>query len=133
MKKILLSLFLCTILFGYDIDVQKITQKIEKLKNFKISKRLNYKVYDPFATAKPILKKETIVRHIIARRAIVVETILNHKAFIDGSWHSSGGYIHGVKIIKVLHDGILVARGSKKVLIPLKKEKDIIKTKEYDK
>ncbi|MEA1982073.1 MAG: hypothetical protein U9N39_00900 [Campylobacterota bacterium] len=116
-------------LFADVIDVQKIALKIDKVHSSKISSTLDYRVYDPFATAKPILKKKTIIKRV-RHKSIVIETILNNRAFIEKKWYSVGDTIYGQKIKNVRRDGIVILKNYKKTFIPLKKNTNIIKIKE---
>lgn len=132
MKKVLLIIASFSMLFADTMDIKKIVQKIETVKNFKIPDGVPYKVYDPFESAKPILKRSSHPSyHHVKRGAIVIETILNHRAFIRGAWYKRGDFIYGAKILQVSQHGVVVEKGSVKRFIPLKKGKNFIKIKEY--
>ncbi len=115
-----------------DLDVTPIVSKIETLKqNKKTSPVVDYNVFDPFAKAKPLLAQQK--QHPITKkrvRPIVVQTILNRRALIDGKWYSKGDRIEGSTIIALKQHHIVVAKGDKTVTIPLKTGKRIITTKE---
>ena len=127
------TLFLFTISFlpliASMIDVQKIATRIDTISNSKISNKVDYNVYDPFATAKPILKKKTIVKRA-EQKNIVLETILNNRVFIERKWYSTGSYIHGYKIKNISANGIIITKNHKTLLIPLNKNKNLLKIKE---
>ncbi len=131
MKIALILLLLHSIIFSDTIDVKPIVKKIDYVKkNKKTSSTLDYTVFDPFAKAKPLLAKKEQKPVIKIAHPIIVQTILNSKALIDGKWIGVGQHIHGAKIKTVATDHIAVIRDNKLITITQKSKKNIIKTKE---
>jgi hypothetical protein len=118
-------------LYSSTIDVTPISKKIDALKNYKKSSAtLDYNVYDPFSSAKPLLatKEKKLVTTV--KHSIVIQTILNNKVFIDGKWFGVGSRIHGSTITAINANSISIIREGKYSIIALKSRKNIIQTKE---
>jgi len=136
MKKLVLIIITPILLMADHIEINKIAPKIKTFKNSeKISDTIDYDVYDPFATAKPIVivKKKVLkkrIKHIIKQNPIIIQTILNSKALINNRWYGAGDKIQGKKIKSVRKDAIIVIDNNKWVKITLKRNKSIIEIKE---
>ena len=132
MKRLFYIMLIALPLCAKDVDITSISEKIDALKQSKsTSPVLNYTLYDPFATAKPLLaakQKPPLIKKRI--RPIIVQTILNHRALIDGKWLRVGSSIYGGTISAIEQQHIVVTRGGKTITVPLKTGKRIIKTKE---
>jgi len=119
-------------LFTKDFDVEKIATQVEKIKTSnKLSPTLKYRVYDPFAKAKPILKeKQKNVMHKIRYRAIYPQTILNNEVFIEKKWYSVGDVIRGYEIKNINKRSILLYKDNVYKKVYLKSSKNIVKIEE---
>jgi len=127
-----ISLFILIPLFALasDVDVKLIVEKIEKLKSVNnISDKINYKVYDPFSQAKPILESKSFIVPQ-TRKKIILQTILNEKALINGKWYSVGDTLQGAVIKSINRDSIVIIRNGKKVKVSFEQRKAIIKLKQ---
>ncbi len=115
-----------------EVDVHKIAKKIDALHADKsLQMGVSYKVYDPFQRAKPLLaKKEKPAIIIKKRKKIKVETILNHKAWVDGKWLKKGDIINGAKVLAIKNDAIIILYDTKQVRIPLHQRTNILISKE---
>jgi len=128
---VLLIILTLSLLYSATIDVTPISKKIDLLKNRKKSPAtLNYNVYDPFSTAKPLLATKEKKPVVITKRPIIVQTILNKKALIDGRWYGVGSKVHAATITAIKENSITIHSGEKYSVIALKSRKNIIKTKE---
>jgi hypothetical protein len=131
MRIILSALLTFMTLYSNTIDVTSISKKIDDLKNNKKSSAtLDYRVYDPFYTAKPLLATKERKPTNTAKRPIVLQTILNHKVLIDGRWYGVGDHVHGARITAIKENTITLLSSGKHVVISLRTRKNIIKTKE---
>jgi hypothetical protein len=112
-------------------DVHDIAVKIDAFAaDRSLSETLDYKVYDPFMRAKPLLasrEKSPPKKH---QKMFKVETILNQKAWVNGKWVQKGSIINGSKVIAVHKDAIIVADEDKEVLVPLYRGKNLLRVKE---
>jgi len=134
MKTLLSVLLIIGNLTAKDVDIAPIIAKIDALKHEKkTSPTLSYRLYDPFAKAKPLLatKQQPPLRKK-SIRPIIVQTILNRRALIDGKWFGVGSRIHGHTITAVKAHHIVVATGTTTRTIPIKTGKRIIMTKEQN-
>jgi len=139
MKKLVLIMIIPILVIANNIEINKIAPKIKTFKNSeKISDTIDYDVYDPFATAKPIVikvnKEKKVVKkrikHIVKQNPIIIQTILNNKALINNRWYGAGDKIQGKRIKSVRKDAIIVIDNNKWVKITLKRNKSIIEIKE---
>ena len=113
------------------LDVSHISNKIDTVQQTKkTSPTLDYNVFDPFAKAKPLLAKKGTKPVVNTSRPIIVQTILNNHALIDGRWVDVGGHVHGATIKAINQNNIIVSKDQKQITIPLRRKKSIIKTKE---
>jgi len=130
-KYIILIFFLPIIAFANKLDLEKIVTKIKNLQNdTKISENVDYNVYDPFATAKPILiqkRKNRIKIH--KNSSIIIQTILNKKVLVSGQWLKVGDKIQGAVIKTINKDNIVIFKNNKWMKVSFKRKKDIIKIK----
>ncbi len=129
-----LSLLSAAKLIAVNLDITPIVHKIDSLQQSRqTSPTVDYDVFDPFAKAKPLLaqkKQPPITKKRI--RPIIVQTILNRRALIDGKWYAVGSRIYGSTVTAVKQNHIVLAKNGKTVTIPLKTGKRIIITKEPD-
>lgn len=112
-------------------DVHLIAKKIDALATDNtLSSKVEYKVYDPFKRAKPLLfivEKPSVAKRF---QPLKVETILNDKAWVNGRWVKKGSIINGSKVIAIKKNAIMVRHDNKEVLIPLSTGKNLISVKE---
>ena len=129
----LLIISLPILSFSSNIDMKKIVAKIEALKNnVNISASVDYKVYDPFARAKPILNekvKRIRNKKIYRNSSIVIQTILNNKVLINGKWFKVGDKVQGATIKNINENNIMIYKNNKWLKVSFKRKKDIIKIK----
>lgn len=136
MKKLVLIMMIPILVIANHLEINKIAPKIKTFKNSeKISDTIDYDVYDPFATAKPIVivKKKVIkkrIKHFVKQNPIIIQTILNNKVLINNRWYGAGDKIQGKRIKSVRKDAIIVIDNNKWVKITLKRKKSIIEIKE---
>jgi len=135
MKYLIFFLFTTTLyLNASDFSIDKIVKKIDSVqKTVQKSPTLDYKVYDPFATAKPILKQKSktvkIVKNIKAK-PILIQTIFNHKVLINGHWYRVGDKVYGATIVTIAKKNIILLKNNVKRTIYMRNKKKIIQTKE---
>jgi len=133
MRYIIFTFLICsTMLNALDFNIDKIVKKIDKVKN-NIEKTydLDYNVYDPFATAKPLLRHKSRATKKKRRvRPIVIQTILNHKVFINRHWYRVGDFVQGVKIKAINNKNIVVLKNNRKKTIYIKPKKNFLQIKE---
>jgi len=131
--KKLIILAITPFLFASSVNVDNLSKKIDILNNDKkISSKLDYKIYDPFASAKPIINEAKEIKDIepIVILPIIVQTILNKKVLINGLWHKTGDIVQG-NLIKEIHQKyIVVFKDKKRSFITIKPKKSILITKE---
>lgn len=132
MNYLTLFFLLSTLLFAEEFDVSKVVEQVKSIKNLsKLSPNLDYRVYDPFATAKPILKeKKHKVWYKTTNKSIKIETILNDKVFIEKKWYATGDFIRGYKIKNIAKGNILLYKNGVYKKIYLKSSKNIVKIEE---
>ncbi len=134
MKIFYLFLLITLPLWTKDVDITPIVKKIDALRaQKKTSPTLNYALFDPFAKAKPLLatkEQPPLMKKSI--RPIVVQTILNRRALIDGKWLGVGKRIHGHTITAIKQHDIVVSNGTTTRTIPIKTGKRLIITKEQN-
>jgi hypothetical protein len=83
MRLIFPFLLLSFFLNAQEFTIEEIAANINKIKTSNIlSPRIEYELYDPFATAKPILKEKKVI-HKSKPKAIDPQTILNGEVFIE--------------------------------------------------
>jgi len=128
---VFITFFLPLLGFSSEIDVKKIVKKIEMLQHNKnISSKIHYNVYDPFATAKPILKqKNNTPIKLHKDSSITIETILNNKVLIAGKWLSVGDKINGATIKSINKNNIIIYKNNRWIKVSFKRKKDIINIK----
>lgn len=99
--------------YAQDINIEELAKRIDNLESStKLSKNLDYKVYDPFATAKPILKQSQIIKKKYHQK-ILLQTILNDKVFIQNRWYTKGDAIQGYKIKQIFKNSVLLCKNNK--------------------
>jgi len=129
---IFLSIF-SSIVSATDIeDIIKSIQKINSDKAIKIPKSIKYDIYDPFSSAKPILNAENKQQKKQTNELspIILQTTLNHRAFIDGKWYNKGEIVRGYKIQKISKDSVVLVKHSKIKVISIYSVKNILEMKE---
>ena len=115
----------------YAFSLKAVQSKIEILKN---SKKYDFKdinvSYDPFFKAEKIisLKKKVQKNSLKKPKKVrfVFLTVLNHKAFINGSWYSQGEKLHGFKILKIYSNKVILQKRKKKVVLKIGKKRKIL-------
>jgi len=130
-KKAILMIFSSIVL--YAIEITDIIDSIDKMNSsVQIPKKIEYNVYDPFSSAKPILntKHNTKLKTNIILQPIILQTILNNRAFVDGKWYNKGDKVRDYKIEMVNSDSVILVKNFKKTIIRIKKIERILKMKE---
>lgn len=134
MKIIYVLIFFSILLYAF--DVESITKKIENMEaSSNTYDKINYQIYNPFATAKPIVKKSVTSEIVMSRPfPIVLKTILNEKAFINDRWYSVGDVFREYKIQAILKSLVVLAKESELKIINMdvSQSKINIKTKEFN-
>ncbi len=134
MKKLIILAILTPIFTLVNaLNIDNISKRIDIInKQKEISSKIDYNVYDPFASAKPIISESKKIEEIepIIILPIIVQTILNNKVLINGKWHKTGDTVQGSVIKQINQKYIVVLRNKKKTLLTIKSNKSIIKTKE---
>jgi len=132
LKKLIL-LTITPLLFASSTNIDKLSKKIDILNNDKkISSKLEYTIYDPFASAKPIISEAKGIKEIepIIVLPIIVQTILNHKVLINNKWYKTGDIVQNGLIKEIHQKYIVVFKNKKKTFITIKSKKSIFTTKE---
>ena len=113
------------------MQISDIIKTIDKLNDLTaISSKLDYEVYDPFASAKPILKTKNISKKTLKHsNPIVIQTILNNRVFISGKWYNVGDKVRDFKIQNIRSDSIELSKDATIKIIRLDATKSILKTK----
>jgi len=130
-KKAILMIFSSIVI--YAIEITDIIDSIDKMNSsVQIPKKIEYNVYDPFSSAKPILntKHNTKLKTNIILQPIILQTILNNRAFVDGKWYNKGDKVRDYKIEMVNSDSVILVKNFKKTIIRIKKIERILKMKE---
>lgn len=128
MKKLFI-LFIPIFSFSDTINVDKVVKNIANIKkSIQISARLDYNVYDPFASAKPILiqKKKDIIKKLPISRSITIQTILNKKVLINNRWFSVGDRVNGGLIKSIDKNYIIMIKNKKWIKVATKRKKRVI-------
>ena len=127
MNVYILFFLLPVLLFGHSVDIQQISKQLDRLKNHKKSiSVIDYDIYDPFATAKPLLKQIKYKRKKRKKTTIKLQTILNDKVLIKNRWYKVGDKVYGYKITQVGKNSIVVFKNRKRKIIFFEKKKDFI-------
>lgn len=122
-----LALLSLNFLYAQDVNVEELAKRIDKLEtSTTLSQNLDYKVYDPFETAKPILEQKQIIRKK-HNRAIVIQTVLNDRIFIQHKWYSKGDTVQGYKIKQIFHNSAQFCKNKKCKIIYQKSRKNLLK------
>jgi hypothetical protein len=113
------------------MDVHVIAEKIDAFAaDQSLSEHLEYKVYDPFKRAKPLLAQKQKVAMKPHHKMFKVETILNNRAWVNGKWVQKGSIINGSKVVAVHKDAIIVRDDDREILIPVSRGKNLLRVKE---
>lgn len=136
MKIIIFYIFIFFSVSLCAFDVESIIKKIENMEaSNNTYDKINYEIYNPFATAKPIVKKSTTSEIVMSRPfPIVLKTILNEKAFINNHWYSVGDVFREYKIQAIHKSLVVLAKESELKIINMNalQSKINIKTKELN-
>ncbi len=128
-KEFFLLVFSITILSG-SIDIAKLSKKIDDIDAMsRLSLRMDYDIYDPFAKAKPLINRSSKKR-IVYSKAIKIQTILNDRVLINNKWFSVGDKVFNAKIKNIRKKSITILKNRKLIRLHLRRIKDIIKTEE---
>jgi len=132
-KKVLLCIgalsFLCT-LHASDSAVERILKKLERVESVQIPAKVGYRIYDPFKSVAPLVKKSVRHRSFMRRSLPKVTAVMNDRAFIGGRWVRVGERIGGYTVAKVGSDGVVLKKGRTTRLLPLSGKKRILKVKD---
>jgi len=134
MIKIITFLMICSLSL-LAIDITSIIETIDKMNtSTKISKKIEYDLYDPFASAKPILNKKenTLDKTGGILSPIILQTILNNRAFIDGKWYNEGDKVREYNIETINSDSVVLRKKMKKTTLKLKMIESILRMKEQE-
>jgi len=87
------------------------------------AKMLDIVKYDPFKKTEMILQKHTNkkvkLETIVPKKSLVVDSILNNKAHIDGKFYGKNKIVYGYKILDINDHYIKVKKNGKMSIIPL--------------
>jgi len=117
----------------FAMDISNIIDSIDRMNtSAKIPKKIEYNLYDPFSSVKPNLntKNDTSEKIATILEPIILETILNNRAFIDGKWYNKGDKVREFKLITINSDSVVLIKDLKKTTLRLKKIENILKMKE---
>ena len=135
MKIILICFLIVLNIDANSFDMKDITKKIEDIEvSDNTYDKINYEIYDPFAVAKPIMKKNGVQkRTVVSIPYIRLQTVLNARVFMNNSWYDVGDKIQGYKVKSIHKNFVVLAQKSVLKIIKIDKTQDskmIIKTKE---
>ena len=119
----------------FAIEIEGIIKSIDKINSsVKIPKKVQYDLYDPFSSAKPILNtKNDLNNNIVSvKKPLILQTILNNRAFIDGKWYNEGDKVRHYYIKSINSDSLVLSQGKKIKTIRLTKIKNILNMKEQE-
>jgi len=126
-------LFMICYLNVFAMEIKNIVNAIDKMNATPdIVKTIQYKLYDPFSAAKPLLNKKYNYSNGLKHpsQSIILQTTLNKRAFIGGKWYNKGDIVNGFRIRKIYTDSIVITKNSKMKIVRLKMVKNILKMKE---
>lgn len=111
-------------------EAEDILKKFDTLKSIHIPSAVEYRVYDPFKRAAPLVKRSG--RGFAAHRPVPIRVtaILNDRAFINGRWVRAGEYLGRYKIARIGATGVVLKSGNMTRFVPLGKRKRILKIEE---
>ena len=120
----------------FAIDIADIIDSIDRMNtSAKIPKKVQYHVYDPFSGAKPMVdsKNNTLEKTSIVIEPVILQTILNNRAFIDGKWYNKGDKVREFELVAINSDSVVLMKNSKKTILRLKIIENILEMKEQEK
>jgi len=132
-KGIILLMILSLSLFA--IDITDIIDSIERMNSStKIPKKIEYNIYDPFSDAKSILivKNNNDKKISSSLKPIILQTILNNRAFIDGKWYNEGDEIRKYKIKSIGSDSVVLVKNAINTTLRLNMIESILEMKEQE-
>jgi len=134
MIKIITSLIFIPLVLSA-LEIKDIMKSINKINSSnKIKQTIDYNVYDPFLTAEPILNiKKSYLKNKVTKNPIILQTILNNKAFIDGKWYNNGDKIREFKVESINSDSVILSKNSIRRVLRFKIADSILKVKEQKK
>ena len=132
MKKAVLTLFLAYLwaISASGDEVARVLKKFDTLEALHLPAAVEYRVYDPFKRAAPLVKKSSREHLAPAPAPIRVTAVMNDRAFVNGRWVHAGEYIGRYKIARIGSTGVVLKSGNITRFVPLGKRKRILKIKE---
>ncbi len=111
-------------------EAEDILKKFDALESIHIPSAVEYRVYDPFKRAAPMVKKSG--RGLAAHRPVPIRVtaVMNDRAFVNGRWVRTGERIGRYKIARIGGGGVVLKRGNTTRFVPLGKRKRILKIEE---
>jgi hypothetical protein len=132
-KTIFLSLIVVSSLL-HTQDTKNFKDVSDKIKEIVKMKESNYNLehytYDPFSTAKPIMKSTKKFEVKKSSNSINLQTILNKRAFINNSWYSVGDLIKGYKIKSINKNSVTLSNTINNKILNIKPAKQLLKLSE---
>lgn len=112
-------------------EVKQIVAKMEALQRVTISPEADFKLYDPFRRAAPLIEKAKPVKKIkIPVRIPRLMAVMNDRALIDGRWLRVGDRIGGYRLIAVSSSGAWLSKRGMRRFLPIKKRRSLLKVKD---
>ena len=112
-------------------EVKRIVAKMEALQRVTISPRIDFKLYDPFRRAAPLIEKaKPVKRIVIPVRIPKLMAVMNDRALIDGRWLRVGERIGGYRLAAVSSSGVWLVKGRVRRFLPIAKGRSLLKIKD---
>ncbi len=108
-------------------SIKEVSDRINSISVLKNENKKIHNTYDPFKTAKPIIKSKKVVKDSYESDEINLQTILNKRAFINSRWYNTGEKIQGYKIEYINKNSITLSKNMTKKILAIKNKKSILK------
>ena len=105
-------------------DISSVLLKIKEIENKK-KVFLKYPNYNIFTSKVYKVEKRNNIIKVFAKKSInlILEAIFNNSAKINGIWLKRGDKILGFRVIKILHNRVILQKESKIVVLRVKYKK----------
>ncbi|BBG64917.1 hypothetical protein NNO_0215 [Hydrogenimonas sp.] len=132
MKKITaaLSILFTLHLFASQESVSEVLKKFEALDSASVPEAVEYRIYDPFVRALPLVKKSRKRSPVPHHRSLSITAVMNDKVFASGRWLHIGERIGRYRIAGIKRGGVLLERGGVTRFVPIGGKKRILDIKE---